>query len=36
MNENNNDFFDGYEVPIKLRNVDLNSDAIYVEMKDSY
>ena len=36
MNEDNNDFFDGYEVPIKLRNEDLSSEAIYVEMENNY
>ena len=35
-NEGNNDFFNGYEVPIKLRNEDLNSEEVYVEMKNNY
>ena len=35
-NEGNNDFFNGYEVPIKLRNEDLSSEEVYVEMKNNY
>ena len=36
MNEKNNDFFDGYEVPMRLRNNEsFNYESIYVEMKDN-
>ena len=37
MNEKINIFFDGYEVPMRLRNNEsFNCESIYVEMKNNF